>query len=60
MYSFKFQGSYWKLNNILCQDTEYINRIKEEIIKLKEGFRIEIEDKIILWDLKKMKIRKFW
>ena len=53
MYSFKFQGSYWKLNNILCQDNEYINRIKEEIIKLKEGFRIEIEDKIILWDLKK-------
>lgn len=55
--SFKFQGSYWKLNNSLCQDIEYINCIKEEIIKLKEEFRIEIEDKRVLWDFLKMKIR---
>ena len=50
MYSFKFQGSYWKLNISLCQDYEYINCIKEEMIKLKEELRIEIENKRVLWD----------
>ena len=50
---------YWKFNNSLCQDEEYVKRMKEEIIRLKLRLSEEIIDNRILWDYVKMEIRNF-
>ena len=51
--SLKMKGSYWKINNSLSKDDEYIKYMKEQIIKLKEEYQAEIEDKRVLWDEEK-------
>ena len=51
--SLKAKGSYWKFNNSLCRDEEYIKQMKEAITNLKQRYQIEIQDKRVLWDLKK-------
>ena len=53
------KSSYWKFNNSLCKDDEYVQLMKEEIIDLKQKYQKEIKDSRILWDFKKMKIGNF-
>ena len=53
------KGSYWKFNNSLCGNIEYVNKMKEEIVKLKDELITEIVDRRVLWDYLKMKIRVF-
>ena len=57
--STKNKGSYWKFNNSLCNDIVYIQQMKEEILKLKGDLQLEIQDKRLLWDFLKLKIRQF-
>ena len=53
------KGSYWKFNNSLCNDPVYVQQMKEEILKLKRDLQVEIQDKRMLWDFFKLKIRQF-
>ena len=53
------KGSYWKFNNSLCNDPVYVQQMKEEILKLKRDLQVEIQDKRVLWDFLKLKIRQF-
>ena len=53
------KGSYWKFNNSLCKDEEYVQLMKEESIALKQKYQKEIEDSRVLWDAKKKKISNF-
>ena len=53
------RGSYWKFNNSLCEDPVYVQQMKEEIVKLKRELQLEIQDKRVLWDFLKLKIRQF-
>ena len=53
------KGSYWKFNNSLCKDEEYVQLMKEEIIDLKQKYQKAIKDSRVLWDKKKMKIGNF-
>lgn len=55
----KINTSYWKFNNSLCTDREYVRLMKEEIFKLKEELKSDIKDKRVLWDFIKMKICNF-
>ena len=57
--SSKAKGSYWKFNNSLCRDDEYIKQMKEEINNLRQRYQIEIKDKRVLWDFLKMKMSNF-
>ena len=50
---------YWKFNNSLCKDEEYVKSMKEEIIRLKQILFKEITNSRILWDYVKMEIRSF-
>ena len=51
--------NYWKFNNSLINDSEYVRSMKEEILSLKEKLSLEIKDKRVLWDYMKMEIRRF-
>ena len=53
MDTFCFGKSYWKFNNSLCADKEFVNRFSDKISKLKEEWIPKISDKLLLWDLKK-------
>lgn len=55
----KKKGSYWKFNNSLCRNEQYVRQMKEEITKLKTEWQVQIKDKRVLWDFLKMKIRAF-
>ena len=57
--SAKTKGTYWKFNNSLCKNALYVQQMKEEILKLKEELQVEIQDKRVLWDFLKLKIRQF-
>ena len=53
------KAGYWKFNNSLCNDDNYVKSMKEEISNLKLKLSIEIKDNRILWDYMKMEIRNF-
>ena len=55
----KKRGSYWKFNNSLCENKDYVKEMKKQIIELKNELQFEIKDKRLLWDMMKMKIRSF-
>ena len=57
----KFQGKrgYWKFNNSLVNDRDYVLKMKDEIQTLKNKMLSEIKDKRVLWDYIKMVIRRF-
>ena len=40
-------------------DPVYVQQMKEEILKLKRDLQVEIQDKRVLWDFLKLKIRQF-
>ena len=40
-------------------NVEYVKQMKDEIIRLKEELKLEINDRRIFWDYMKMKIRSF-
>ena len=50
---------YWKFNNSLCADKEFVERFKEKINELKEQCIPISNDKLLLWDFMKMKMREF-
>ena len=50
---------YWKFNNSLCNDVEYVKSMKEEIARLKLRLSEEITDDRLLWDYMKMEIGSF-
>ena len=51
--------SYWKFNNSLCLDVEYVQHMKTEIISFIDQGKKEITDKRVLWDFVKMKICEY-
>ena len=51
--------SYWKFNNSLCADQEFVNSFKDKIMELKEEWIPVIADKLVLWDFLKMKMREY-
>ena len=51
------KAGYWKFNNSLCNDDNYVKSMKEEISNLQLKLSIEIKDNRILWDYMKMEIR---
>ena len=53
------RSGYWKFNNSLCDDPVFVEQMKKEIIKLKGELQLEIQDKRVIWDFLKMKIRQF-
>ena len=55
--NFSFGKSYWKFNNSLCADPEFVNMLNNKIVELKEQLSSEIQDKLVLWDYLKMKLR---
>ena len=55
--NFSFGKSYWKFNNSLCADLEFVNMLNDKIIELKEQWIPEIPDKWLFWDFLKMKMR---
>ena len=57
--TFQFGKSYWKFNNSLCADNQFVERFNEKITELKEQWTPLIPDKLLLWDFLKMKMREF-
>ena len=57
--TFHFGKSYWKFNNSLCADKQFVDRFNEKIIELKDLWIPLISDKLLLWDFLKMKMREF-
>ena len=57
--NFSFGKSYWKFNNSLCLDKEFVDKVNCKINELKETWGRQISNKIILWDFVKMKLRQF-
>ena len=51
--------SYWKFNNSLCLDVEYVQHMKTEIISFIDQGKKEITDKRVLWDFVKIKIGEY-
>ena len=51
--------SYWKFNNSLLRDSEYVLARREEIIKLKTNREAELADPRVWWEYMKYSIRKF-
>ena len=46
----KKNGSYWKFNNSLCGNVEYVKKMKMEILRLKEELKTEFRDRRVVWD----------
>ena len=57
--SIKSKGSYWKFNNSLCGDVDFVRQMKEEIKRLRNIYEKEIKDVRVYWDFLKMKISNF-
>ena len=51
--------SYWKFNNSLCLDKEFVEGMKSEILNLDEKWRPQIGNKVVFWDFIKMKMREY-
>ena len=51
--------SYWKFNNSLCLDHEFVHETNRKIKELEETWGSQISNKIILWDFVKMKLRQY-
>ena len=57
--NYEYGKSYWKLNNSLCEDKVFVDKMIGKIKELKEHLVPQISDKLLLWDFMKMKIREF-
>ena len=44
------KGSYWKFNNSLCENEDYVRELKKKICQLKNELQTKIKDKRLLWD----------
>ena len=53
-----FGKAYWKFNNSLCADPVFVNLLNEKIDEWK-GQLTHINDKVLLWDFLKMKMREY-
>ena len=51
--------SYWKFNNSLLHDGEFVLAMQQEIIKLKNNREAELADPRVWWEYMKYSIRKF-
>ena len=54
-----FGNSYWKFNNSLCVDQEFVRMFKDKVVELKAEWMPKIKDILLLWDFLKMKMRQF-
>ena len=52
--------SYWKFNNSLLRDGEFVLAMRQEIIKLKNNREAELADPRVWWEYMKYSIRKFY
>ena len=59
MDTFNYGKSYWKFNNSLCIDKVFVEKMNDEIRKLKEEITPQFSDNLLLWDFMKMKMREF-
>ena len=57
--NYVFGKSYWKFNNSLCEDKEFVENMFKKIKELKDEFSSQFSTKISLWDFMKMKMREF-
>ena len=51
--------SYWKFNNSLCLDKEFVQGMCEEIKNIETKWLVEFDTKSSFWDFLKMKMRSF-
>ena len=51
--------SYWKFNNSLCLDKEFVEGMVNEIKTIKRVHEHEFRNKSIFWDFLKMKMRQY-
>ena len=51
--------SYWKFNNSLCSDKEFVDGMIKEIENIKKKWANEFQNKLVFWDFLKMKMREF-
>ena len=54
---YKNGPSYWKFNSSLTEDKEYVNLIKHSYLEWLIEFN-DVEDKRVMWDIVKYKIRQ--
>ena len=50
MDTFNYGKSYWKFNNSLCIDKVFVEKMNDEIRKLKEEITPQFSDNLLLWD----------
>ena len=53
-------SGYWKMNNSLLKDNEYVAQMNSKLIEWKEELgTLQVKDKRVQWELIKYNIRKF-
>ena len=55
----RYGKSYWKFNNSLCSDRDFVQGMVEEIQMIERKWLGEFESKSSFWDFLKMKMRSF-
>ena len=58
-YNESYGRSYWKFNNSLCFDKEFVQGMNEEIKSIELQWLTEFDTKSSFWDFLKMKMRNF-